>query len=135
MIETAGGLWTVAEVLIASLLFAFIWYAKNHFDVETPESFDKMKLAATLAAGLVVGMAMLWAGDPLHQADFFERMTAYAGAIVLLQGVGQAIWRWYLTMDGVHTGKLHDDVDGGEAGTAREPLPYDDPDAEEHPVK
>ena len=131
MIETAGGLWTVAEVLIASLVFAFIWYAKNHFDPSDPESFDKMKLVATLAAGLVVGMAMLWAGDPLHQADFFERMTAYTGAIVLLQGIGQTLWRGIETYD-----RSQDPpAEPTDAGTAREPYPYDDPDAVEHPVK
>jgi uncharacterized membrane protein len=85
---------TMVIAVIAAVLYAGTEFIKKNLDPQKPESFDKIKFAATMIIGAVIGAASGYQGTIPTELGITEQLALYAGATVVLENVLRIIYRW-----------------------------------------
>jgi hypothetical protein len=85
---------TIIIAVIAAVLYAGTEFIKKYLDPQKPESFDKIKFAATMIIGAVIGVASGYEGIIPTELGITEQLALYVGSVVVLENVLRIIYRW-----------------------------------------
>lgn len=79
--------------VVASLVYAVIFYAKNHFKPEQPESFDPFKFGAVIVVGVCVGIGFALSGLPITKESVWLQLGEYGSVVALVETILKIIVR------------------------------------------
>lgn len=74
--------------ILSGLVYGFVWFARNKYRKDGfEESFNPMKLTATLIIAAFVGGVVASTGESVTFETLEQQFLLYVGAISLLEGV------------------------------------------------
>lgn len=83
---------TVAVAMTSAAIYSLVFYAKKS-QKTGGEPFDWYKLASTIIIGAGIGMASVYRGDTLSQADLEAQLTMYGGIALIVESAIKAAYR------------------------------------------
>lgn len=86
---------TVFIPVITAITYSMILFAKKNIDSGNPQAFEPIKFASTVLLGLLLGVASLWLNLPITQAGIEAAFLTYGGALILIESILKAAYRWY----------------------------------------
>ena len=84
---------TVAYAILSALIYSVIFYGKHHFKPDKPETFDPVKLGATLVIGAIIGIVFYIGSVPITAEAVEIQLFAYAGIVALAETILKIVWR------------------------------------------
>lgn len=82
--------------VVTAITYSVLLYAKKNINQASPQMFDPVKFAATVLLGLGLGIASVWLNLDISQAGIEAAFLTYGGALVLIESLIKAVYRWYL---------------------------------------
>jgi len=84
---------TIGYAILAAVIYSVIFFGKKHFKPDNPESFDLVKLGATVIIGAIIGIVFHFSDLAITAEAVEIQLGLYVSIVALTETILKTIYR------------------------------------------